>query len=175
MRVIASSTACSTPRRYATSQDRLLRREYGVRLRRSGRSEQDDPSINDHARGRLARRTATSRFSRRVFQDHASFFCQCGNAGKKNNPISTEVIRIPLTSPEIGSVGALRSFRYHLWASVGEAQARPSATGIGGMSVYQMERLEGGRRTKSELYVSRFRGTLNRPPNWKGFHMGNPG
>jgi hypothetical protein len=51
MRVIASSTACSTARRYATSQDRLLRREYGVRLRRSGRSEQDDPSINDHARG----------------------------------------------------------------------------------------------------------------------------
>jgi hypothetical protein len=50
---------------------RLLRRKYGVRLRRSGRSEQDDPSINDHARGRLARRTVTSRFSRRIFQDHA--------------------------------------------------------------------------------------------------------
>jgi hypothetical protein len=90
MRVIASSTACSTPRRYATSQDRLLRREYGVRLIRSGRSEQDDPSINDHARGRLARRTATSRFSRRTFQNHAQRLLLIWEQRKEKQPhIST--------------------------------------------------------------------------------------
>jgi hypothetical protein len=38
-----------------------------------------------------------------------------GTPERKATPISTEVIRTPLTSPEIGSVGALRSFRYHLW------------------------------------------------------------
>ena len=71
-------------------RDRLLRRENGVRLRRSGRSEQDDPSINDHARGRLARRTATSRFSRRIFQDHAqASSSDMGTPERNATPIST--------------------------------------------------------------------------------------
>jgi hypothetical protein len=98
-------------------QDRLLRREYGVRLRRSGRSEQDDPSINDHARGRLARgRTTISRFSQRVFQDHAQASSpDMGTPKRKTTPLlatlSAAVPTGPSPPPSHSPGGTSSTFR----------------------------------------------------------------